>query len=139
MAECVLSAVFILLVFGRMNTNLDTDINWDYLHELSGNNPTFEQEILTLFCEDSTVCLQQLQAALMMPNLEAAKALIHHLKGSASNLRLTDIHTQAIVIETRLQQGQLEQAIGLLPALEQAFQRLQATLTQMGVTIDVNT
>lgn len=131
MVRLILFAIFIFLVFRRMSTHSSADINWDYLHDLSGNNASFEWEILTLFCEDTSIRLQQLQAALLIPDLAAAKALTHHLKGSASNLCLISIHTQAIAIETYLQQGHLDQAIALFPTLEQAFQDLQMAVSRL--------
>lgn len=103
-------------------------INWDYLHDLSGNNPVFEQEILTLFCDDTQDRLQELQVALAAQDFAAARAIAHHLKGSASNLCLTDIHACAIAIEGHLRQEHLDQATALLPTLTQQLQHLQATV-----------
>ncbi len=103
-------------------------INWDYLHDLSGDNPAFEQEILMLFCDDTEDRLQQLQIALAVKDLAAAKAIAHHLKGSASNLCLTDIQNCAIAIEGHLLQEHLDQAAALLPTLAQQLQHLQATV-----------
>jgi len=118
------------------SSSLDTEIDWEYLHELSGDNPEFEQEILTLFCEDTAAQLQNLKAALIAPDLAAAKAIAHHLKGSASNLRLTGIQTCAIAIETQLRQKHLAQATALLPNLEQAFDHLQSRVRSLAGSSD---
>ncbi|WP_448562401.1 Hpt domain-containing protein [Trichothermofontia sp.] len=103
-------------------------INWDYLHDLSGNNPEFEQEILTLFCDDTATRLQELQTALATQDLATAKAIAHHLKGSASNLCLTEMQACAIAIEGHLLHNHPDQANALLPELAQQLQHLQATV-----------
>ena len=62
-------------------------INLEQLHQLSGQDPEFELELLQLFIEDSVNQLKTLKIAIANQDAESIRNIAHYLKGSSAQLR----------------------------------------------------
>ncbi|HEY9881133.1 MAG TPA: Hpt domain-containing protein [Leptolyngbyaceae cyanobacterium] len=80
-------------------TKQDIEIDWEQLHELSGHDAAFEQELLQLFIEDSLAQLTHLQQAWSQENFPGMRRIAHHIKGASANVGAVQISQSAAQIE----------------------------------------
>lgn len=65
-------------------------INLNYLHELSGNDPEFEKEILQQFLIQTPDELNRLQTAILQKDFDRIKQITHSLKSTVGYIGLND-------------------------------------------------
>ncbi|HAX76834.1 MAG TPA: hypothetical protein DCY88_13575 [Cyanobacteria bacterium UBA11372] len=108
-----------------------SDIDWEYLHQMSENNEEFELELLQIFVEDTQVHLQGIKSAIASNNFQQFEREAHHIKGASANIGAASMQVTAEKLEQLARCQQVEGATDLLTQLEQIFQRIQAYL-QLG-------
>jgi PAS domain S-box-containing protein len=77
----------------------------EYLGELYQDDPSAVADLLTLFAEDSTAHLTQLESALAQGDLVLAGKVLHGLKGSSSQMGGADLATMYAAAEASLASG----------------------------------
>ncbi|HEY9762155.1 MAG TPA: Hpt domain-containing protein [Trichocoleus sp.] len=109
-------------------TSREFEIDWEQLHELSGQDAAFEQELLQLFLEDSLEQMNYLQQAWDQENLPNIRQIAHHIKGASANVGATQISQSAAQIEIAARDGLTENILIPLEELSQSLNRLKLYL-----------
>jgi CheY-like chemotaxis protein len=106
-------------------TNWNVHLDLARLHQLSDDNPEFEQELLLLYLSDTKTQLQQLQKGVEQQDLWQIEQVAHHIKGASASIGAGRLEAIAEAIEQYARQQQLELASSLTTKLEQSFDQLQ--------------
>lgn len=106
------------------------DIDWEQLHELSGHDQEFEQELLQIFLQDSVEQVLHLQTAWAAGNLGEIRQIAHHIKGASANVGAVVISGWAAQIEMAARDNRGETIGRSLDELSQGVEKLKAYLGQ---------
>lgn len=106
----------------------DQSLDWQQLHDLSGNDAEFEQELLQMFIEDTEEQLSQLGTAIAEDDPTLSQHIAHHIKGAAANVGAMAIASQAAQLEAIYKQAEhsVKQA-----EIQQLFEQLKSALSQL--------
>ncbi|MGZ5049959.1 MAG: PAS domain S-box protein [Methylobacter sp.] len=80
------------------------------LKQMVGDNEDFILQMLRTLYADTQTALVDIEASLQAQNLDAARKLVHSIKGAAGNLGATKLHAGAAAMEEGLMHGKLDQA-----------------------------
>jgi HPt (histidine-containing phosphotransfer) domain-containing protein len=116
---------------GNKNSNPHPDINWRQLHELSGNDQAFEQELLQIFLEDSHEQMGHLNAAWAAGDLNQVRLVAHHIKGASANVGAVAIARWASQIEADARSGTAAPIAAALNELSQSLQQLEQYISAL--------
>lgn len=108
-------------------TNL---IDWSQLHDLSGDDPDFERELLALFIEDTQQTSERLVSAFLQQDFEAIREAAHHIKGASANVGATTISNDAKAIEMAAQEKQPDNMAVLIESIKAQVAELQQALNE---------
>ena len=100
-------------------------INLEQLHQLSGQDPEFELELLQLFIEDSVNQLKNLKIAIANQDTESIRNIAHYLKGASANLGANSMYQSAFQLEGVARDHQLDTAETLLTELKVGLNQVQ--------------
>lgn len=100
-------------------------INLEQLHQLSGQDPEFELELLHLFIEDSVNQLKILKAAIANQDAESVRNIAHYLKGASANLGANSMYHSAFKLEGAAREHQLDDAETLFVELNAGLNQVQ--------------
>lgn len=117
--------------FSHKNLNPNPDINWKQLHELSGNDQAFEQELLQIFMEDSHEQLGRLSAAWADGDLNQVRQVAHHIKGASANVGAIAIAHWASQIEAAARSSTADPIAAALDELSQSLQQLEQYISTL--------
>lgn len=98
------------------------------LMEATGLDKETSESILVDFCQQALSLVADINKHLSEKNFVDASSLMHRLKGSAGNVRATDIAEQALLWEETLKKMEFEKLTGLLGKMEEGVQALITTL-----------
>lgn len=107
-----------------------TVLDFDQLHELSGYDLEFEQELLRLFLADALDHLTRLNLAVAQADFPQAAALAHHLRGASANVGAVAMEQAAAAIENSLKAAATRPVKPLLGQLQRSVAALQRYLGQ---------
>ncbi|MEH1830465.1 MAG: GAF domain-containing protein [Nostoc sp.] len=114
-------------------TNNGTDnlaIDWEQLHQISGNDQEFELNLLQLCVEDIKPRLEVIKIAIAHHNFEQIAREAHHLKGASANIGATAMYLAADKLEQLANDQDLRGATNLISELEEFVNRIQDFLTK---------
>ncbi|MBG1262061.1 GAF domain-containing protein [Nostoc commune] len=77
----------------------DLAIDWEHLHQISGNDREFELNLLRLCFEDMKSRLEIIKAAIASDNFEQIARETHQLKGASTNIGATAMYLAADKLE----------------------------------------
>ena len=100
---------------------MNLQVNWKVLHDLSDHNPEFEMELLKLFIDDSHTHLKQLEEAIAAVDHTAIEHAAHHIKGASANIGATIMQAAADQLEQQARKQQLQAPQHLLNELQQSL------------------
>jgi HPt (histidine-containing phosphotransfer) domain-containing protein len=106
-------------------------VDWEHLHQLSDNNPEFEQELLEVFVADSYTVLVLLKQSIAVQDARQLEQSAHHIKGASANVGAIAIYSVAVQLEQQARAQQFEDSDRLIQQLETAIGQIQ-TLIQSG-------
>lgn len=66
-------------------------VNLEYLHQLSGNDPVFEREMMEQFCKQLPLELNEMKTAYQQVDLPRVKSVAHSLKSTMGYMGLTPL------------------------------------------------
>lgn len=112
-----------------MDPSLSVPIDRNQLQECSEGDRAFEQELLTLFVDDTQQHLERLQVAIANQDVQTAMREAHHIKGSSAHIGAQVIFTLATAIEDHMKQ-QTTLPEPLLSQLAMAYQDVVALTEQ---------
>ncbi|MEH1817634.1 MAG: GAF domain-containing protein [Nostoc sp.] len=114
-------------------TNNGTDdlaIDWEQLHQISGNDQEFELNLLQLCVEDIKPRLEIIKIAIAHNDFEQITREAHHLKGASANIGATAMYLTADKLEQLANDQDLRGTTNLIPELEEFVNRIQDFLTK---------
>ncbi len=106
-------------------------IDWRSLQQLSDGDRQFEQELLSLYVDDTRSHLSELGDAVMAQDAPRVTKLAHYLKGSSGNVGIKSLHSCAANLESQARKGELSSSQQILAEMIGLFQQVQAVLSQM--------
>ncbi len=105
------------------NRQLDDLTGFDFtnLKKMTGGDEALILQLLRTLHEDSENTLSEVENKISLNDLDAARKLVHAIKGAAGNLGATALHAAAATLEASLKQGVLD---------EEAYSGFQKTLLE---------
>lgn len=104
------------------------EIDWERLHEISGNSEEFEMELLQIFVEDMEIHIKEFKDAIATNNFQMVERKGHHIKGASANMGATTMYKAAGKLEDMARHQQLVGAADLLAEIEKSFSSIQQIL-----------
>lgn len=92
-------------------------IDREHFSQLTGDDPEFALELLTVFLEDSYERLEIMEQAITRQDLVTVRKTAHHLRGSAANVGIPAI--QAIATQMEYQDHSWAELGGMALAIKQ--------------------
>ncbi|MTJ09760.1 response regulator [Anabaena sp. UHCC 0204] len=112
------------------HSNFDIPIDWEYLHQLSENNPEFEFELLKMFTENTQSHLEEIKAAIIANDFQKIAWEAHYIKGSSANIGATTMQNAAAKLEQLSKKQTCAGASALLTELVEFVNQIQAFLNR---------
>lgn len=106
------------------------DLNWEHLHEISGNDSEFELELLQMFVEDAQIHVEATKEAIANKDFRKLEQETHHLKGASANVGAAPMQLAAQKLEQQFHQQKIEGASDLISQLEEFIDRIQSFLAK---------
>ncbi|MEA5580936.1 GAF domain-containing protein [Nodularia harveyana UHCC-0300] len=110
------------------NIEIELEIDWEHLHQLSENNQEFEWELLQIFVEDSQLHLEASQTAIATNNFLQLAREAHHLKGSSANIGAISMQKGAEKLEIMSHEHECSGANELIVELAEFLEKITAFL-----------
>ena len=117
---------------GHVDTCPGEPLDREYLHKnyLSLGCGDVLLDVFRIYLESAPLKLEQIRTLLDEARLDGLVGVAHGLKGEPGSVGGRDVLAAAAALEKAARAGDLEEALRLLPELEQQFQRLIATIEQ---------
>ncbi len=96
--------------------------------ERLGGDETFLQELLTIYVEEFTSRVANLERAIVNQDFSSIQEIAHSLKGSSANLSLLELQRISLVLEIAGREKDMEKIKQNLTSLKGAFAKLQEYL-----------
>ncbi|MBN3957654.1 GAF domain-containing protein [Nostoc sp. NMS8] len=112
------------------NNIVDLAIDWEHLHQISGNDEEFERNLLQLSIEDIKPRLEIIKIAIAHNDFEQIAREAHHLKGASANIAATAMYLAADKLEQLANDQDLRGTTNLISELEEFVNRIQDFLTK---------
>jgi CheY-like chemotaxis protein len=113
----------------RSSPGVDNDV-LNELRRLTNGDAGLLRELIDLYLDTSARLMHELTAALSASNATSAARAAHSLKGSAAQVGATAVAQHASAMEQALSRGNLEEANGILSALELAQANISGELAR---------
>lgn len=102
-----------------------SELNLDYLKEVSGGDVEFEREILATFVEAAPELMESLEIAINEGDAAAVRHAAHTLKGSSRSIGGQGFAKVCETIEFAAKRQDLETCAAHLAEAQQAYERLK--------------
>ena len=103
-------------------------LNWDRLNDVTEGDSAFARELIGVYVRDSATLIDELESALACMDVDSVTKAAHTLKGASASIGADELSGIAASLEMALKAQPMAVAQALMPALGQAFVRLQAEL-----------
>jgi PAS domain S-box-containing protein len=100
-------------------------IDWQYLHQLSSDDPAFERELLQATIATLPAYLETLKTKIAAGDYLGASQAAHYIKGSSASVGIRSIEQAAAQLEQQAQRHKLENTEALLSQIEQNLSDLE--------------
>ncbi|MEH1920643.1 GAF domain-containing protein [Nostoc sp.] len=118
-------------VVSSTNNGIDElAIDWEQLHQISGNDQEFELNLLQLCVEDIKPRLEIIEIAIAHHDFEQIAREAHHLKGASANIGATAMYLAANKLEQLANDQDLRGTTNLISELNEFVNRIQEFLTK---------
>lgn len=101
-----------------------SELYWDYLHQISGGNLEFEQELLQSLVETLPVHINSLRHHIEVANISAIKQEAHCIKGACGSVGANEAANFAAKIEHFAEANQLQNISIWFSKLESSFKQI---------------
>lgn len=107
----------------------EVPLDLQQLDELAQGDVAFQQELLTVFLEDSFIYLKEIKAAFFKGDCLTLARYAHQIKGSSATVAIKIMPELAAQLEHQAKEQQLFDAEQLITQLELILERVQAFLS----------
>lgn len=109
----------------EQTVSTDLAIDWEHLHQISGNDREFELSLLQVCFEDMKPRLEIIKAAIASDDFEQIARETHQLKGASTNIGATAMYLAADKLEQLAYHQDLRGTTNLILELEEFVNRIQ--------------
>jgi len=103
---------------------IDGQIDREYLSEISGGDPEFEQELIATFLDSAPGLIESYRSALIAGDAHGAVHAAHTLKGSSRSIGANEFAVSCEAAEKAARADDLDTCRSLVVSIETAFQVL---------------
>ncbi|MEH1831562.1 MAG: GAF domain-containing protein [Nostoc sp.] len=118
----------------EQTVSIDRAIDWEHLHEISGNDAEFELNLLQICVEDIKPRLEIIKAAIASHDFGQIAQEAHHLKDVSANIGATAIYLAADKLEKLAYHQDLRDTTSLILELKEFVNCIQDFLIRNTVT-----
>ncbi|MEH2255154.1 GAF domain-containing protein [Nostoc sp.] len=109
----------------EQTVSTDLAIDWEHLHQISGNDEEFELNLLQICVEDTKPRLEIIKAAIASDDFGQIARQTHHLKGASANIGATAMYLAADKLEQLANDQDLKGTTNLILELEEFVNCIQ--------------
>ncbi|BBD61242.1 multi-sensor hybrid histidine kinase [Nostoc sp. HK-01] len=110
--------------------DLDTlPIDWEHLHQLSENDPEFEEQLLDIFVKDMYTRLELTKEAIANSDFQLMAQQAHQIKGTSNNIGAKSMYLVAEKLEQLAIYQERRGSTEIISELEDFVNRIQAFLS----------
>ncbi|MEH2456843.1 GAF domain-containing protein [Nostoc sp.] len=109
----------------EQTVSTDLAIDWEHLHQISGNDREFELNLLQVCFEDMKSRLEIIKAAFASDDFEQIARETHQLKGASTNIGATAMYLACNKLEQLAYYQERRGTTNLISELEEFVNRLQ--------------
>ncbi|MEH2083477.1 MAG: GAF domain-containing protein [Nostoc sp.] len=109
----------------EQTVSTDLLIDWEHLHQISGNDQEFELNLLQICVEDIKPRLEIIKAAIAADDFGQIVRETHHLKGASANIGATAMYLVAEKLEQLANDQDLKGTTNLILELEEFVNCIQ--------------
>lgn len=106
-------------------------IDWERLHQVSGEDAEFEIELLEAFVESADEYMEAIECAIAQNDSQTLGRFAHQLKGASGNVGVPAMMEIATMLNDRAKTYQLEGLSDCLPQLMAIRQQVQAVIDEL--------
>src|SRR3984957_6470709 len=125
-------AQLILCLSRYLKSDLRPEVDMTALRELTGGDAEFERELLETFVSSGDQCLAEILAALRTGDFDTIGSRAHALKGASANIHAAGLAAAASSLERAARANLGDELEGLVRALTDKLQAVNAELRQTG-------
>jgi len=125
-------AQLILCLSRYLKSDLRPEVDMTALRELTGGDAEFERELLETFVSSGDQCLAEILAALRTGDFDTIGSRAHALKGASANIHASGLAAAASSLERAARANSGDEIEGLVRALTDKLQAVNAELRQTG-------
>lgn len=100
----------------------------EQLHDVSGEDLEFEQQLFTIFKEQYQISFSKLETAIKQSDKDNAVLYSHDIKGAARNIGADEVGRVAKDMEDYSRKSEFKKVSEALPSLTDAFDKLTETI-----------
>jgi HPt (histidine-containing phosphotransfer) domain-containing protein len=105
--------------------NSDSTFDWNYLHQLSGDNEELEFDLLQTLIENLPEHIAALKEAIVQNDYQRVRSEAHYIKGSSSSVGANYLRDLTEELEQNARNEDLQDAIALLAEMEKNLDQIQ--------------
>ncbi|MDZ8084981.1 MAG: response regulator [Nostoc sp. DedQUE12b] len=109
----------------EQTVSTDLAIDWEHLHQISGNDEEFELNLLQICVEDIKPRLEIIKAAIAADDFGQIARETHHLKGASANIGATAMYLATDKLEQLASDRNLKGTTNLILELEEFVNCIQ--------------
>lgn len=107
-------------------------VNLAYLHQLSGNDPEFERQMMEQFCIQAKAEMDQLEAAFGADDLPQVKSIAHSLKSTMGYMGLADrVGPDLSAIEKAAKEGETAAIVAPMQAVREVADKTLMEVSEL--------
>jgi PAS domain S-box-containing protein len=110
----------------EVNSQINSLIDWEHLHQISDGNEEFELELLQVFVKDTQSHLLLAEAAIENQDYWAIEQEAHHVKGASANVGIQSMQALAAELELQARQQDVKDGSRLITELEKILKQIHA-------------
>ncbi len=123
---------------GSISPSIETIIDWEYLHSISGNNQDFEVELLQTLVATFPKRLETLKQKIIDQDHIAVEHESHFIGGSSGSMGLVSIQATARQLERNAHRGNLDDAESLWTQIQNDFCQVQFFVSKRLASADTS-
>ncbi|MEH2179055.1 GAF domain-containing protein [Nostoc sp.] len=109
----------------EQTVSTDLAIDWEHLHQISGNDQEFELNLLQISVEDIKPRLEIIKAAIAADDFRQIARETHHIKGASANIGATAMYLATEKLEQLANDQDLKGTTNLILELEEFVNCIQ--------------
>jgi HPt (histidine-containing phosphotransfer) domain-containing protein len=111
-------------------------VDWEHLHAYSEGDRSFEQAVISAFCQQMQTQRALMAQALLDEDFETLARAVHQIKGASGNLGAERLYQHLIQCEHAVVQADIQGVQDCFREAEQILQKTCAEFQRIGFSTD---